>query len=115
MKVMLVEIRHIKSEHLINRVDLENPPQPGRWFTLKDQSFLVMQRRHRYALRNGRYVIASVALMVKPQVRPVDATQWQHGWVIGDPDCRFNARSPLLRCAVWPEGPCESCSHRELR
>jgi len=76
---------------------------------------LVMQRRHRYALRNGRYVMASVALLVKPQTRPADATPWRHGWVIGDPNCRFNARSPLLRCAVWPEGPCENCSHRELR
>ncbi|MFO0104097.1 MAG: DUF6464 family protein, partial [Cyanobium sp.] len=33
------------------------------------------------------------------------------GWVIGDPLCRFNARSPLLRCAVLPAGPCERCAH----
>ncbi len=112
---MLVEIRHVGSDQLINRVDLEDPPHPGRWLLLKQESFLVMQRRHRYALRNGRYVISSVALIVKPQVRPADATPWRHGWVIGDPNCRFNARSPLLRCAVWPEGPCDSCSHRELR
>ena len=61
------------------------------------------------------FVMASVALMVKPQARPADATPWRHGWVIGDPNCRFNARSPLLRCAVWPQGPCESCSHHEPR
>ena len=112
---MLVELRNISSECLINRIDLEDPPQPGLWLVVEDQSFLVMQRRHRYALRNGHYVMASVALMVKPQVRPADATPWRHGWVIGDPNCRFNACSPLLRCAVWPEGPCESCSHHELR
>ena len=63
----------------------------------------------------GGLFLASVALLVKPQTRPADATPWRHGWVIGDPNCRFNARSPLLRCAVWPEGPCENCSHRELR
>ena len=112
---MLVELRHISGDYLINRVDLEDPPHPGRWLVVKDESFLVMQRRHRYSLRNGRYVMASVALMVKPQARPADATPWRHGWVIGDPNCRFNACSPLLRCAVWPEGPCESCSHHELR
>ncbi|MEE2695787.1 MAG: DUF6464 family protein, partial [Cyanobacteriota bacterium] len=28
--------------------------------------------------------------------------------------CRFNARSPLLRCAVLPEGPCDRCSHYSL-
>ncbi len=112
---MLVELRHVSGDYLINRVDLEDPPHPGRWLVVKDESFLVMQRRHRYALRNGSYVMASVALMVKPQARPADATPWRHGWVIGDPNCRFNARSPLLRCAVWPEGPCESCSHHERR
>lgn len=28
---------------------------------------------------------------------------------IGDLRCRFNARSPYLRCAVNPLGPCETC------
>jgi len=48
---------------------------------------------------------------VKPQRQPADARPWRQGWVIGDPSCRFNARSPLLRCAVLPDGPCERCSH----
>ena len=33
------------------------------------------------------------------------------GEIIGDLSCRFNARSPYLRCAVNPLGPCQSCSH----
>ena len=69
MKAMLVELRLISANRLIHRVDLEDPPQPGRWLVVEEQSFLVIQRRHRYALRNGRYVMASVALMVKPQAR----------------------------------------------
>ena len=112
---MLVELRQAGSEALLDRIDLEDAPQPGRWLETAGRSFLVLQRRHRYALRNGRYEIASIALLVKPQKRPDDAQRWHHGWVIGDPDCRFNARSPLLRCVVWPEGPCETCSHREPR
>jgi hypothetical protein len=71
----------------------------------------VLQCRHRYRLRSGRYELAAVALQVKLQRRPRDARRWGGGWVIGDPDCRFNARSPLLRCAVLPEGPCERCIH----
>ena len=67
---MLVELRHISGDRLINRLDLDDPPQPGRWLVVEEQSFLVMQRRHRYALRNGRYVMASVALMVKPKLVP---------------------------------------------
>ena len=29
--------------------------------------------------------------------------------MIGDISCRLNARSPDLRCAVNPLGPCEEC------
>jgi hypothetical protein len=35
------------------------------------------------------------------------------GWVIGDPSCRYNARSGELRCAVNPIGPCVDCSSYE--
>jgi hypothetical protein len=48
---------------------------------------------------------------VKTQRQPTDARWWQGGWVIGDPSCTYNARTPLLRCAVLPEGPCERCAH----
>ena len=32
---------------------------------------------------------------------------------IGDPDCRHNARSSFLRCAINPLGPCEGCQDFE--
>lgn len=31
------------------------------------------------------------------------------GYIVGDITCQFNARSPYLRCAVNPSGPCETC------
>lgn len=111
---MRVELRAIGSDQLLDQLELESldaVPQPGRWLECGDRSFLVLQRRHRYQLRGGRYELASVALQVKPQRQPSDARLWKQGWVIGDPSCRFNARSPLLRCAVLPDGPCERCAH----
>jgi hypothetical protein len=35
------------------------------------------------------------------------------GFLTGDITCRFNARSPHLRCAVNPIGPCEACRYYE--
>lgn len=32
---------------------------------------------------------------------------------LGDPSCKFNARSPLLQCAVKPDGDCATCQHYE--
>lgn len=37
------------------------------------------------------------------------------GYLIGDITCRFNARSPYMRCAVNPCGSCEGCHHYEAR
>lgn len=34
---------------------------------------------------------------------------------IGDINCQYNARSPHLRCAINPSGPCEGCSHFDPR
>jgi hypothetical protein len=110
---MRVELRKAGSGQLLEQLELEEVPYPGRWLELGERSFLVLQRSHRYQLRNGRYELASVALQVKAERQPAEARWWQGRWVIGDPNCRFNARTPLLRCAVLPEGPCQRCSHFE--
>jgi len=115
---MRVELRQSSSGALIERLevdDLAAVPQPGRWFASGGQSFLVLQRSHRYQYRGGRYQLVGVALQVKRQQQPADARRWLRQWVIGDPSCRFNARTPLLRCAVMPQGPCERCAHYEPR
>ena len=112
---MLVELRDAGSGTLLNRVQLDDPPHPGSWLELDGICYLIMQRQHRYSLKGGAHQLSAVALVVKPQSRPVDAKYWSHGWVIGDPTCRFNALSPLLRCVVWPDGPCGECSHFEAR
>ncbi len=37
------------------------------------------------------------------------------GFVIGDITCRLNARSPFIRCAPNPLGPCEGCREYEAK
>jgi hypothetical protein len=115
---MRVQLRDPESRVLLEELDLDDlaeAPQPGRWLEHAGRSFLVLQRSHRYRLRDGRYELVAVALDVKAQQRPADARAWKGGWVIGDPTCRFNALSPLLRCAVFPEGPCERCGSYQSR
>jgi hypothetical protein len=115
---MQVELRLSGSEQVLARLEVDgllSIPHPGRWIEVNAQTLLITQRRHRYTLRNGRYQLTGVALEVERQERPVDAQWWNGGWVIGNPGCRFNALSPLLRCAVLPEGPCATCAHFEQR
>lgn len=37
------------------------------------------------------------------------------GLVVGDITCQLNARSPHIRCAVNPMGPCQDCRFYEGR
>ena len=112
---MLVEMRHSVTQVLLDRFELGDPPMPGQWFFHQQTSYLVLQRKHHYKLHSGLYELSSIVLLVKSQKQPADARLVGHGWVIGDADCRFNALSPLLRCAVLPEGPCDRCVHRAAR
>ncbi|QLE42232.1 hypothetical protein FD723_18605 [Nostoc sp. C052] len=32
---------------------------------------------------------------------------------VGDASCRWNARSPYIRCAINPSGECQGCKHYE--
>lgn len=43
------------------------------------------------------------------QVNFTDVVWGEDSEHIGNPDCRHNARSPFLRCAIRPLGPCEGC------
>ncbi|MEB3195259.1 MAG: DUF6464 family protein [Cyanobacteriota bacterium] len=111
---MQVELRLAGSHRLLGRVEIPESqpiPQPGVWLDWGFGSCLVLLRRHRYTFRNGRYQLSSIALDVKQQAQPLDSLWWKGQWVIGNPQCAFNAHSPLLRCAVLPEGPCNTCSH----
>ena len=38
-----------------------------------------------------------------------------HNYFVGELSCRYNARSPYVRCAVNPCGPCENCTDYESR
>jgi hypothetical protein len=111
----LVDVRQAGSGRLLHRVLLGEVPQPGRWLEVEGTSYLVLQRRHRYRLMHGRYRLAQVVLEVKAQRQPRDAHWWRGRWVIGDASCAYNALSPLLRCAVLPEGPCNGCGHHRPR
>ncbi|MBE9030812.1 hypothetical protein IQ266_13835 [filamentous cyanobacterium LEGE 11480] len=97
----------------LGKVELDWTPQPGSYFDLDGQTYTVLERRHRYQLKSGRYHLHKMAVYVQTAQRPDEKSFIQGRWVIGDASCTYNARSELVRCAVKPEGPCEGCRHFE--
>jgi hypothetical protein len=93
----------------LGNVTLDWMPQPGNYLDLKGKTYAVLERRHRYQLKSGRYRLHKVALYVQSASRPVESTLVDGSWVIGDASCLYNARSELMRCAINPSGPCDRC------
>ncbi len=93
----------------VGHLHLDWTPQPGAYLEIEGQTYLVLERRHRYHLRSGRYHLASMALYVQKSSVPTEGSLWAGRWVIGDVTCLYNAHSEVLRCSVRPEGPCHGC------
>ncbi|MGB3492410.1 MAG: DUF6464 family protein [Elainellaceae cyanobacterium] len=113
-----MELNSLATEVIVNHPQkslghlyLDWSPQPGAYIDVENQTYLVLERRHRYGLTAGRYQLYKIALYVQKIDSPLDRNWFDGRWMIGDRTCRFNARSELLRCAVHPAGPCEGCSH----
>jgi hypothetical protein len=100
-------------QRILGQIELDWTTQPGSYFDLDGQTYTVLERRHRYQLKAGRYRLLQMAVYVQTAERPTEQTLVDGRWVIGDANCQFNARSALVRCAVNPSGPCVGCRQFE--
>ena len=97
----------------IGNLRLDWNPQPGAYLDLEGKTYAVLERRHRYQFKSGKYRLEKVALYVQSAQRPSERSLIDGRWIIGDATCRFSAQSELVRCAVNPSGPCEGCRFYE--
>jgi hypothetical protein len=112
---LLTELILSHPRQSLGKIQLDWTPQPGCYVEVEGQTYTVLERRHRYQLRSGRYQLHKVDLYVQSAKRPEERSFIDDRWVIGDASCLYNARSQLLRCAVHPEGPCRDCRFYEPR
>lgn len=100
-------------QQTIGNVHLDWNPQPGAYLDLEGKTYAVLERRHRYQLRLGKYRLQKIALYVQSAKRPEEMTLMNGHWIVGNASCGYNAHSELVRCAVNPSGPCEGCRFYE--
>ena len=80
-----------------------------RWQTrLRRAQILTAYHNHQDRLYRGSYAYDRSRLPREGR-RPVTK------YFIGDTTCINNARSPYIRCAINPEGPCDGCIHYEKK
>jgi hypothetical protein len=104
-----------QSARSLGNFNLDWVPQPGNYLHVAGQTYAVLERRHRYHLKAGRYQLHKVALYVQSAPPPDETSIVKGRLVVGDASCRFNARSEIIRCAVNPSGPCGHCRYFEPR
>lgn len=97
----------------LGKIQLDWMPQPGHDLDLKGKTYTVLERHHHYQYRLGGYYLSKISLYVQIAQSHAEKSFLDGSWVIGDINCRFNARSEILRCAVNPEGPCQGCRYYE--
>jgi hypothetical protein len=103
------------STRTIANLHLDWAPHPGSYLDVDGQTYTVLERRHRYQLRSGRYQLHKIAIYVQSSTRPNERSLIEGRWVIGNASCLYSARSELLRCAINPDGPCADCRHFEAQ
>ncbi len=97
----------------LGNVQFDWTPQPGNYLDFEGKTYAVLERRHRYQLKGGRYCLQNIAVYVQSAKRPSEKSLVNGRWVVGDATCLYNANSEIIRCAVNPEGPCDSCRFYE--
>lgn len=86
------------------------PPLLSVWASYRAERR--MEERLDLAMDTGYFYTTLPAWRQRhPDERYIDGI----GLVIGDITCQLNARSPHIRCAVNPVGPCEGCRAYEGR
>jgi hypothetical protein len=114
MQLMNARVLLSDTSHYVGEVLTLPTQQPGTLLEVDGSVYSVLERRHQYSLRSGRYRLDRIVLYVcLAEGIASERTYWQGKWVIGDPQCLFNAHSPLIRCAPQPSGPCQGCKFFE--
>ncbi|GAB4235592.1 MAG: DUF6464 family protein [Stanieria sp.] len=111
---LLTEVILTHPRKSLGKINLDWTPQPGNYLELKGKTYAVLERHHHYHYKIGGYSLQKISLHVQESRKPTEKTLIEGRWVVGDANCRFNARSEILRCAVNPNGPCQGCRYYEM-
>ena len=111
MEILAVptEVRTLEPESTLGKIYLDGMPQPGNYIDLEGKTYVILERRHRYQLRRGKYNLFKILVYVQLAPENLEKNFVNGRWIIGDGSCKYNAGSEIIRCAVNPHGPCEGC------
>ncbi|MEA5533247.1 DUF6464 family protein [Crocosphaera sp. XPORK-15E] len=112
---LMTEVILTHPHQFLGKIQLDWRPQPGNYIELAGQTYAVLESHHHYRYQIGGYCLNKISLYVQIAQPPTEKSLLDGCWIVGDINCRFNANSEILRCAVNPEGPCQNCRFFDIK
>ncbi|MDJ0661168.1 MAG: DUF6464 family protein [Crocosphaera sp.] len=88
-------------------------PKKGNYLDLEGKTYSILEYRHHYQYQLGGYRLKRVSLYVQKTPDIQEKILINGRWILGNINCRFNAHSEIVTCAINPEGFCQTCKFFE--
>ncbi|MDJ0510601.1 MAG: DUF6464 family protein [Crocosphaera sp.] len=112
---ILTEVILSHNHQSLGKLKLDWSPKKGSEIEIEGQIYTILEYHHHYQYQIGGYRLQKTSLYVQATVSYHDRSFVNGRWILGDINCRFNANSEIVRCAVNPQNSCESCHFFELK
>lgn len=111
--LLLTEIILTNCLQSLGKIYLDWMPQPGNYLELNGKTYTILERHHHYQYTISGYRLNKISLQVQESSKPQEKSLVKGRWVLGYGECKYNAHSEIIRCAVNPQGPCQDCWYYE--
>ena len=112
---ILTEVILSHNHQSLGQLKLDWNPQKDNYLELEGQIYSILEYHHHYQYQLGGYRLTKVSLYVQQTSDIQEKTLINGRWILGDINCRFNAHSEIVTCAVNPEESCQTCKFFESK
>lgn len=110
---ILTEVILSHDNRSLAKISLDWNSQKSNHLELEGTTYTILEYHHHYQYQVGGYQLKKISLYVQKILDNKQKTLIDGRWILGDINCRYNANSEIVTCAVNPQGSCENCQFFE--
>ncbi|MDJ0731435.1 MAG: DUF6464 family protein [Crocosphaera sp.] len=110
---ILTEVILSHNHQSLGKLKLDWNPKKGTYLELEGETYSILEYHHHYQYKVGGYQLTKTSLYVQKILDIQEKSLVNGRWILGDINCRFNANSEIVTCAVNPQGYCKNCQFFE--
>ena len=110
---ILTEVILSHNNQSLGKMELDWNPKKGSYLDLEGETYTILEYHHHYQYQVSGYQLKKISLYVQKISKIQEKTLINDRWILGDLNCRFNAHSEIVTCAVNPQGDYKNCNFFE--